>query len=193
MQQVFVNPVWARLTPSCERIQAANIAKENKCPPTALSKHGDINNTLQPQLNQDSICLCLLFASDILRLFAPFICDLILNVAEGFAINSSSMTYCFLSRWGLARQQCLTGKRSDCNCQTLEFHFKWSGVCVSDCVCLYVCVRTPPMRQRASYPRHHVGLRPTASKSHWTRTSEEQHDPLSSWPTLHRKTMSMIP
>lgn len=37
-----------------------------------------------------------------------------------------------------------------------------SGSCISLNVCVRVSVR--PMRQRGSYPRHHVGLRFTASK-----------------------------
>lgn len=32
-----------------------------------------------------------------------------------------------------------------------------------------------PVRQRAAYPRHHVGLRFAASKGHRRRISEEQH------------------
>lgn len=97
-----------QMDPKCKYI--------HKKPPfhTRCFENEDKNNPLQPQLNQHCDCLYLVFVSDILCLLPPFIEDLVPKVAAGLAINSSSMKYCFLSRWGLAQQQCLAGKSCGC-------------------------------------------------------------------------------
>lgn len=92
----------------------------------------------------------ILYLSDILRLLVSFISDLALKRSVVLAINSSSMNYCFLSRWGLARQT-MAGRK--------KLWLLLSGSCISSLNWVFVCV---------CVPFETGGFIPTSS--YWTET-----------------------
>lgn len=110
-----------------------------------MFKRENNNNPLNSHLHQHCRCLYLTFISDILRLLASFIWDLVPKAATGLAINSSSdLLLPVKMRPGtstiLGRKKLLLWLSGSC------ISFWIESLCVCICVCVCACVF--PMRRR---------------------------------------------